>query len=86
VGLAPQDYGISLVPLPPTTFAKNDIHFIDPTGTDHDALGIALNKALYNYMHGIGLDAPVRQWFDMRVPKTKVAKDFIALALQAGAR
>jgi radical SAM superfamily enzyme YgiQ (UPF0313 family) len=86
VGLTPQDYGVTLVPLPPTTFAKNDIHFLDPTGTDHDALGVALNKALYNYMHGIGLDAPVRQWFDMKVPKTTVAKNFIALALQAANR
>ncbi len=81
VGLAPQDYGVTLVPLPPTTFARNDVAFIDPTGTDHDALGIALNKALYNYMHGVGLDAPVRQWFDKPVPKTKVAKGFIASAL-----
>jgi hypothetical protein len=23
-----------------------------------------LRKALYNYMHGIGLEADVREWFD----------------------
>ena len=38
----------------PGKFAKNDIGFEDPVGADHDALGKALNKALYSYMHGIG--------------------------------
>jgi Radical SAM superfamily len=82
VGMTPQDYGVKLVALPEGQFAKNDIAFIDPSGVDHDALGIALNKALYNYMHGIGLDSNVRSWFNMKVPKTKVAPDFIERALE----
>ena len=82
VGKNPSDYGVKLVPLPEGQFAKNDIAFIDPTGTDHDALGVGLNKALYNYMHGIGLDQNVRSWFDVKVPKTKVPPDFIARALE----
>lgn len=85
VGQNPAEYGVKLQPLPPVAhdraFAKNDIGFIDPTGTDHDALGIGLKKALYNYMHGIGLNEDVRQWFDFPVPKTKVAKHRIARAL-----
>ena len=81
VGQQPQDYGVELVPLPPVTFAKNDIGFIDPTGTDHDALGVGLKKALYNYMHGIGLDEDVRQWFDFPVPKPRVGRQRIARAL-----
>ena len=32
VGLNPEQYGIELIPLPPVTFGKNDIGFIDPTG------------------------------------------------------
>ena len=55
------------------------------TGTDHDALGIALKKALYNYMHGIGLDEDGRSWFSGRVPRTQVAKHRIARALAASA-
>ncbi len=35
-------------------------------GTDHDFLGGGLRKALYNYMHGVGLDADVREWFEPR--------------------
>ena len=64
------------------SFAKNDIGFVDPTGVDHDALGVALKKAIYNYMHGIGLDQDVRSWFDMTVPKTRVARQRIERALQ----
>jgi hypothetical protein len=81
VGQRPEDYGVQLVPLPEVTFAKNDISFIDPTGVDHDALGIALNKALYNYMHGVGLDQDVCSWFTGSVPKTTVPTNFIARAL-----
>ena len=81
VGQKPEDYGVRLKPLPPISFAKNDVGFIDPTGVDHDALGVALNKALYNYMHGIGLDQDVRSWFDMKVPRTRVPRNFIGRAL-----
>jgi radical SAM superfamily enzyme YgiQ (UPF0313 family) len=85
VGLNPADYGITLQALPVVAsnkvFAKNDVQFDDPSGVDHDALGVALNKALYNYMHGIGLETNVRQWFEQRVPKTSVSKDFIEQAL-----
>jgi radical SAM superfamily enzyme YgiQ (UPF0313 family) len=81
VGKNPQDYGVQLVPLPPGNFAKNDVGFIDPSGVDHDALGVALNKALYNFMHGIGLEQNVRSWFSMKVPRTTVKADFIERAL-----
>ena len=82
VGQHPEQYGVTLQPLTPGNFAKNDVGFIDPTGTDHDRLGLGLKKALYNYMHGIGLEQDVRRWFDIRVPKPKVARDRIARALQ----
>jgi len=81
VGKNPAEYGIKLKPLPPISFATNDVEFSDPTGVDHDAMGVALNKALYNYMHGIGLDQDVRSWFAERVPKPRVGRHFIARAL-----
>jgi len=81
VGQHPERYGITLKPLPATSFAKNDVGFVDPTGVDHAALGIALNKALYNYMHGLGLDQDVRSWFSGRVPRTLVPRHFIERAL-----
>jgi hypothetical protein len=81
VGLNPQAYGVKLLPLEKGLFAKNDVQFTDPTGVDHALLGRGLNKALYNYMHGIGLEGNVRQWFDIQVPKTTVKRDFIERAL-----
>ena len=81
VGRQPAEYGVTLLPLPPVSFAKNDIGFVDPTGVDHDALGVALKKALYNYMHGLGLEEDVRSWFSGNVPKTRVHRQRIARAL-----
>lgn len=81
VGQNPSEYGVSLRPLPEITFAKNDVGFIDPTGVDHALLGEALNKALYNYMHGIALDEDVRRWFSGKVPRSKVSPHFIERAL-----
>jgi radical SAM superfamily enzyme YgiQ (UPF0313 family) len=81
VGRNPEKFGVQLVPLPPAPFAKNDVGFVDPTGVDHDALGKGLAKALYNYMHGVGLDADVRSWFEGRVPRTTVKRGFIARAI-----
>jgi hypothetical protein len=85
VGQHPEEYGVTLQPLPPITFATNDVGFIDPSGVDHDALGVSLKKALYNYMHGIGLEEDVRTWFGPRTPKTRVPRDRIARALAAQA-
>ena len=84
VGMNPQDYGVTLIPLPEGSFARNDIGFVDPTGTDHDMLGQGLKKAIYNYMHGLGLEDDVRVWFDLpkgQVPKPRVKKNAIAQAL-----
>ncbi|HEY2809495.1 MAG TPA: radical SAM protein [Steroidobacteraceae bacterium] len=94
VGLHPQQYGITLRPQAEASFARNDLEFDDPVGTDHDYLGGGLRTALYNYMHGVGLDADVREWFEPRpasrrthrrararlrgVPVTSVPPDLIA--------
>jgi radical SAM superfamily enzyme YgiQ (UPF0313 family) len=86
VGMNPADYGVTLQPLPAGTFARNDIAFIDPTGVNHDVLGVALKKALYNYMHGLGLEEDVRTWFSGKVPRTTVAKHRIARALDSMVR
>src|SRR5262245_35028451 len=62
VGKDPASYGVMLHPPKNVTFASNDVNFSDPTGADHDALGLGLKKALYNYMHGVALDRDVRTW------------------------
>ena len=93
IGLNPSAYGITLKPPPVITFAHNDVAFEDPVGTDHDFLGAGLRKALYNYMHGVGLDVDVREWFDAApvkrggkraahaVPRTTVPRNLIESCL-----
>lgn len=73
VGMQPENYGIKLNPLN-SAFAKNEIDFSDPTHTDHQALSQGLNKALYNYMRGIGFDIPVHQWFDKTIKPLNMNK------------
>jgi radical SAM superfamily enzyme YgiQ (UPF0313 family) len=83
VGKHPEEYGVTLHPPPYAPFANNDINFTDATGVDHDLFGAALKKALYNYMHGIGLEQDVREWFEDDVPRTRVPRTFVARALKA---
>ena len=85
VGKNPAEYGITLQPEPFRGFAQNDVAFLDrvvtETGTDHATLGRGLTKALYNYMHGIGLDEDIRAWFDIRVPRPTIKRNTISRAL-----
>lgn len=73
----PARYGIALAPSPPAPFARNETPFIDPVGCDHDALGRGLRAALYNYMHGIGLDIALQDWFDVEVPPPTLPPDAV---------
>ena len=82
IGQNPALYGIRLAAMTKVRFARNELPFTDPTGTDHDRLGVGLRKALYNYMHGLGLDLDVRDWFeDLAVQPPTVAPTFVADAL-----
>jgi hypothetical protein len=52
-------------------FARNEIPFENPaTGAlDLSAFGVGLHRAVYNFMHGLGLLADIRSWFDFPVPR-----------------
>ncbi|BAV08381.1 Radical SAM superfamily protein [Filimonas lacunae] len=81
VGLNPEKFGVKKESDLIGTFANNDIVHVDPTGADHDSFGYGLKKSLLNYMHGACFDYPLQKWFEFKVPKTKVAPDFITNAL-----
>jgi len=84
VGKNPEAFGVQLIPNPVGNFAQNDIGFTDPSGVDHDLLGLGLRRGLYNFMHGVGLDWDVRRFFEeVRVPKPTVKRGHIAKALAA---
>lgn len=58
-------------------FCNNEVDFEYDFGYDLEALGAGLNHATLNYMHDLGFDIPVFRWFDFRVPKPDVAKDYV---------
>lgn len=47
--------------------------------------GVALNKALCNYMYSIGPDEDVLSWFSTRVQKKFALRNLIAKALRTSA-
>ena len=97
IGLRPDLLRHPDLPLSPPArghlFARNELPFEDPVGCDHERLGRGLRKAVYNYMHGIGLEADVRTWFAdearrkaggkraPRLPAPDVPPDLIRVAL-----
>ncbi|PKQ62019.1 radical SAM protein [Labilibaculum filiforme] len=87
VGLNPEAYGIT-PHYNKISFANNDIEFTDKTGINHDLFSYGLKKSLYNYMHGLGFEIPLQDWFDelpsgFRIPRTSIQSDFIQNCLEA---
>jgi hypothetical protein len=68
----PRRFGVGVVDRPTPRFAENEAAFTEGSRTAHAALGPALHKAVYNYMHGVGLDEDVRSWFDRRMPRPRL--------------
>lgn len=81
VGMRPDDFGIVKTTDTIGAFANNDLEYIDKTGIDHGKFSFGLKKSLYNYMHGICFDYELQEWFDFKIPRTKIASDFIQKAL-----
>ncbi|WP_372758050.1 radical SAM protein [Mariniflexile sp.] len=76
IGLNPSEYKITPI-YKNITFANNDVQFTDSTGIDHNLFSFGLKKSLYNFMHGIGFDLPLQEWFDFKIPKTSIKPNFI---------
>ncbi len=83
VGMDPAKYKVQKKTELIGAFANNDIEHVDPTGAEHETFSYGLKKSLLNYMHGTCLDYPLQKWFEFKVPKTRVAPDFIVAALTA---
>jgi len=83
IGKAPEEFGIKILEpaLKGPRFSRNDLAFKDPVKADHDMLGRGLKRALFNYMHGAGLEEDVRVWFEKKLKPTTVPKDLIEKAL-----
>ncbi|MEN2486929.1 radical SAM protein [Flavobacterium sp. B11] len=82
VGLYPEQFGLTKKTEAIGTFANNDIEYTDATGINHDKFSFGLKKSLFNFMHGICFDYELQDWFDFKIPKTKIHPDFIFNALE----
>jgi hypothetical protein len=82
VGLHPEEFGVVATTYPNGSFANNDLLFEDATKIDHEQFSFGLRKSLYNYMHGICFDEPLQNWFDFKIPRTRISPDYIQQALQ----
>ena len=81
VGINPEAFGV--IPQQNNiTFAHNDINFTDKTGIDHNKFSFGLKKSLFNFMHGIGFDFELQDWFDFKIPRTQITDDFIISCLE----
>ena len=81
VGMDPEAYGV-IPHKEPISFADNDVAYTDSTGIDHGQFSDGLKKSLFNYMHGIGFDYELQEWFDMEIPATTIDPDYIQKCLQ----
>jgi len=82
VGLQPEKFMVSNDSPGMGRFANNDREHSDPNGADHAQFAYGLKKSLLNYMHGACLDQPLHKWFDFKTPRTSIAPDFIAKAIE----
>ncbi|OQY04473.1 MAG: hypothetical protein B6I20_03015 [Bacteroidetes bacterium 4572_117] len=81
VGKNPNNFNIELPKGQKGTFANNDLLHIDKT-TSHEKFGKGLNKAVYNFMHDIGFDFDMQEWFDFTIPETTVDTQLVETYLQ----
>jgi hypothetical protein len=77
VGLDPSKFKVKKLNEAVGSFANNDIAHIDPTGADHEIFSFGLKKSLFNFMQHVGLDDPLQNWFDFKIPKTDVEPNHI---------
>jgi hypothetical protein len=82
VGLEPEKFSVVKESDIIGSFANNDIVHIDSNGANHDKFSYGLKKSLFNFMHGLCFDYPLQEWFDFKVPRTKIADDYIYNVLQ----
>ncbi len=78
VGLNPSEFSVERVDDIIGEFANNDLIHQDPSGADHVQFSAGLKKSLYNYMHGIGFDFNLQEWFDFKIPKVSIQKNLIS--------
>ena len=82
VGMNPESFNVINHSTTLGTFANNDMIHEDKSGAVHDKFSFGLKKSLFNFMHGLCFDFPLQEWFEFKVPRTKVEPDYIVSVLE----
>ncbi len=81
VGLNPEKYDVINHSTELGSFANNDMIHKEKSGLIHDQFSAGLKKSLFNFMHGVGFELPLFEWFEMKVPKTSILPNYIESVL-----
>jgi hypothetical protein len=82
IGKNPEKYGVVRTGPEFQGFANNDLYHDDPKGAEHEKFSDGLKKALYNYMHGVGIDFPLKKFFKFPIPETLVPRTLIEKSIK----
>ena len=82
IGLNPTEFGIT-PNYKEISFANNDVDFKDKTAINHDKFSFGLKKSIYNFMHNVGFELPLQDWFEFKIPATTIENDFIVNSLDS---
>lgn len=82
IGLNPEAFNVINLSTQKGSFANNDLVHKEKSGAVHDKFSFGLKKSLYNYMHGLCFDYDLQDWFDFKIPKTKIAPNYISNVLE----
>jgi hypothetical protein len=77
VGLNPDKYKVKKNSALTATFANNDVEYKELSGISHDKFSFGLKKSLFNYMQHMGLEEPLQNWFDFKIPSTTIKAEHI---------
>lgn len=82
-GREPERFGVRVTGSRSHPFANNELAYAEPEpACPHAELSTGLHRAVYNYMHGVCLDQPLRRWFELAVPSPRVRAGYVQGCLE----
>jgi radical SAM superfamily enzyme YgiQ (UPF0313 family) len=77
IGKQPSAYHVEIANIPKGSFANNNLKHIDNTISGHHDYAAGLKKAVYNYMHGVGIDEPLKLWFNFKIQEPSIPMNYV---------
>ncbi len=81
IGLDPRRHGVTIIGPAFAGFAENDLIHRCEEGSCPAWVGDGLRRSLLNFIEGRGLRVDVRRWFDQRVSRSRVRRDWLRTTL-----